>query len=70
MSKFTNMVMQFQNIALNKQKGQNHSTILTDEWPNFSCTAVYQPWTSTLCFPTRNQVVSLIHVHIAIVTTK
>ena len=54
------MVYQFQNIALCKQRGigKDQPTILTDEWPDFSCTAVFQPWTSTHCFPTRYQVCS------------
>ena len=51
-----NISVQFQNIALCKKRGKDQPVILTDEWPNFSCTAVFQPWTSTLCFPTRNQV--------------
>ena len=48
--------VQFQNIALCKERGKDQPVILTDEWPNFSCTAVFQPWTSTLCFPTRFEV--------------
>ena len=44
---------QFQNIALCKLKGKDQPTILTDKWPNFSCTAILQHQTNT---PTRNQV--------------
>ena len=47
---------QFQNIALCKSKRMDRSTILTDKWPNFSCTAILQHWTSTMCFPTKHNV--------------
>ncbi|XP_065885948.1 uncharacterized protein [Dysidea avara] len=43
------------NVALCKLRGKDQPAILTDKWPDFSCTAILQHWTSTQCFPTRNQ---------------
>ncbi|XP_065890555.1 uncharacterized protein [Dysidea avara] len=55
LKRFNPRAYPFQNVALYKMRGKCDPTILTDKWPNFSCTAILQHWTSTLYFPTRNQ---------------
>jgi len=50
---FTNYITQLKNVAVCKMKGKGEPTILTDEWPHFSCTAIK---ISTPCFLNSNQV--------------